>query len=232
MGHCELPDVASAPVKRSRMNIPPLLENVATKRPSPDNRGHVTLLVVVSTGCAVIVIVCCSMSRTKICSTPARGTGAATRLHAADRNDTKRPVCDSDAREHALLASAPVELTLARIVVPATRSCTKMSLALLLSPETRLIADDVKATKRTSPLIGGSIEGRSASPPAVLTLARVVVPAATSRTKMSAAPLASEGSRSNATDWNTTRLPSSEISGSMLSPLACRPLLDTLIRIV
>src|SRR5262245_62581715 len=55
------------------------------------------------------------------------------------------------------------------------------ALPILVSPGTRLIASELNATKRPSPLIVGCSDPRSASPPVLVVLIRVVVPAAISR---------------------------------------------------
>ena len=52
---------------------------------------------------------------------------------------------------------APPELTLTRRVVPVWRSRTNTSVPSLVSPGTRLVASDMKATKRPSAEIAGSI---------------------------------------------------------------------------
>jgi hypothetical protein len=72
--------------------------------------------------------------------------------------------------------SPPFLSTLARIVVPVCRSRTKMSWNPFPSPPTRFVAVLANATKRPSAEIVGAVLAPSASPPVVLTLARIVVP--------------------------------------------------------
>ena len=72
----------------------------------------------------------------------------------------------------------PPELTLTRRVLPVWRSWTKMSYALLVSPGTRLVATDVKATKRPSAEIAAPTLNSLPWAPPELTLTRSVVPCA------------------------------------------------------
>ncbi|MEV6493030.1 hypothetical protein AB0M20_31065, partial [Actinoplanes sp. NPDC051633] len=62
-------------------------------------------------------------------------------------------------------------------------------------------------------------------------LTRLVTPVRKSRTKASP-PLVSPGTRFEAYDWNATCRPSGLIEVTKLSPLACAPVLDTVIRLV
>ena len=118
-----------------------------------------------------------------------------TRLLASLANETFDPSSLSVVRIERLLACTPAELTLTRVVVPATRSRTKMSCWLFVSPATRLVATLAKAT--TSPSL--SSHGPELLPlpstPAELTLTRCVVPLTRSRTKMSSLAFRSPATR-------------------------------------
>ena len=72
-------------------------------------------------------------------------SGSATRLDAEDWKAIVPPNRAIEGFELALLACAPVTLTLARVVVWLTRSCTKTSITPLVSPDTRLEAAEAKA---------------------------------------------------------------------------------------
>ena len=81
-----------------------------------------------------------------------------TRLLASEMKATKRPSALSAGgpRNHASrFPCMPSLATLTRSVIPVCRSRTNTSSALLLSPGTRLEADDLKATKRPSALSAG-----------------------------------------------------------------------------
>jgi hypothetical protein len=83
----------------------------------------------------------------------------------------------------------------------------------LVSPVTRLVASEAKATKRPSALIAGS---RLSPLPWTLpleTLTRVVVPAWRSRTNTSNAPLVSPPTRSVAFEAKAMNRPSPLIAG-------------------
>jgi hypothetical protein len=64
-----------------------------------------------------------------------------------------------------------------------------------VSPGTRLVADDSKATKRPSPLSAGPVLAPFPGLPLLSTLTTCVLPLARSRTKTSMAPLSSPGAR-------------------------------------
>jgi hypothetical protein len=72
----------------------------------------------------------------------------------------------------------PSLATLTRLVVLATRSRTKMSGALLVSPGTKLEANDSKATTEASALMEGFWLELEPWPPSFLTLTLVVLPGA------------------------------------------------------
>jgi hypothetical protein len=85
---------------------------------------------------------------------------------------------------------------LARVVTPVSRSYTKTSRSLLLSPGTRFDAYEVKATYRPVPEIAATYSAQSfAGWPSGPPLTSVVVPVSVSRTKMSVVPLTSPGTR-------------------------------------
>src|SRR2546423_1894943 len=107
-----------------------------------------------------------------------------------------------------LAACPPPAATLARTVDPVTRSCTNTSAASLLSPGTRLVADEVKTTKRPSALIRAFDDAPSAAPPAAAETS-VVAPVARSRTYTSLSWLVSAGTSAAAVP-NVARLPSAE----------------------
>ncbi len=101
------------------------------------------------------------------------------------------------------MACTPDELTLTRVVVPAWRSRRKTSEVPLVSPGTRLLADDWNATKRPSPLIAGAGSWElPALPwaPAELTLTREDAGLWRSRTNTSVVALVSPATRSVATE--------------------------------
>jgi hypothetical protein len=134
--------------------------------------------------------------------------GCGTRLEASEANATKPPSPLSAAVPR-LLASpwVPSAATLIRVVSPVTRSWTKMSVLPLVSPGTRLVADDAKATKRPSPLTAGPVLLPFACLPLLLTLTRWVLPLARSRTTTSTAPLLSPPTRLVAAESNATTSP-------------------------
>src|SRR5262245_23361327 len=69
----------------------------------------------------------------------------------------------------------PAGVRLAHTVMPVTRSCTNTSLALLLSPGTRLLALLANATWRPSADADGSPPGRLPGIPSEFTCSSVVV---------------------------------------------------------
>src|SRR4051812_49104893 len=92
------------------------------------------------------------------------------RLVARDSNTTYRPSPEIDGLPLGPLASAPVELTLTRVVTPVRRSRTKTSGTPLLSPRTRFGAVDAKATNRPSAEIDGRPLVPAAGVPSTVTL--------------------------------------------------------------
>ena len=101
-------------------------------------------------------------------------------------------------------ACPPAALTLTRSVVPVWRSWANTSTSPLVSPVTRLVAKEEKATWRPSALIDGMKLMSFDSPPPVATLTRSVVSAWRSRTKMSASSLVSPDTRFDAVDSKAT----------------------------
>src|SRR5438876_469355 len=72
-------------------------------------------------------------------------------------------------------ACSPALLTLTRSVLPDVRSRTKTSYTRFVSPGTRLVAPDTKATYRPSALTTPPLESAFPSSPTLLTLTRSVV---------------------------------------------------------
>ena len=73
-----------------------------------------------------------------------------TRLLASDVNTTNRPLSETEGEKELPVAPVPVAETETRVVVLVDKSRTKMSLLLLVSPGTRLVASDVNTTNRSS----------------------------------------------------------------------------------
>jgi len=167
-------------------------------------------------------------SRRKTSLTPL--VSPATRLVATDSNTTYRPSELMAGQPQSPSASAPAVLTLARTVSPVWQSWTKISRLASVSPVTRLVARDSKATYRPSPLIAGALETPLPSVPALLTLILVVVPPAMSCRKTSVVPLPSPVTRFVASDGNATYLPSSLRAGWDEASLPSVPELEILTR--
>src|SRR4051812_15854005 len=94
----------------------------------------------------------------------------------------------------------------------------------LVSPATRLDANDMKATRVPSADIDGSSEVKSPGAPFGATDASWIAPVLRSFTNTSPAPLASPGTRFVANEVNATREPSAESDGSEDSSSAFPPL--------
>src|SRR5262249_13732250 len=105
----------------------------------------------------------------------------ATRFEAFEENATKSPSALRLGETLTPFASLPALSTLTRVVVPDDRSRRKMSPAPLVSPATRLVASDRKATRRPSALIAGSKLDAFAWSAELATLARVVESASAKR---------------------------------------------------
>src|SRR5437870_3442902 len=71
-------------------------------------------------------------------------------MFANEVNATNRPSAEIDGGKLVSLPCVPCEATLTRLVLPALRSRTKMSLEPFMLPATRMIAIDMNATKLPS----------------------------------------------------------------------------------
>src|SRR5581483_896935 len=89
-----------------------------------------------------------------------------------------------------------------------SRSRTKTSISLLVSPGTRLEASDSKTTNRPSALMAGQRLAPLACAPPSPTDTRSVVPLCRLRMKLSGALLVSPGTRFDESEEKATRLPS------------------------
>ncbi len=85
-----------------------------------------------------------------------------------------------------------------------------------VSPLTRLVADEIKPTKRPSALIAGRPLSAFACVPDESTLTRSVVPVCRSRTNTSSVALVSFGTRFEAGDEKATKRPSPLMAGASL----------------
>jgi len=101
-----------------------------------------------------------------------------------------------------------------------------------VSPATRFVAADRKATVPPSPEMSGCSEAAFGWDPSLATPTRPVVPASRSRTNASATPLVSPGTRFEATDTNATLRPLPEIDGAYEPPFAATPPTPTLTIVV
>src|SRR2546427_409695 len=72
----------------------------------------------------------------------------ATRLVASEAKATHRPLAESEGSALPKLPWTPAESTDTRTVSPVLRLCTKMSRTPFVSPATRLVASEAKATHR------------------------------------------------------------------------------------
>src|SRR5205814_1751554 len=93
------------------------------------------------------------------------------------------------------------------------RSWTNTSMRLLLSPTTRSVAAELKATKLPSALIAGPYRLPFVSVLEESTLTRSVVPVCRSWTNTSMEPLVSPGTRLAASEAKATKRPSALIAG-------------------
>src|SRR5215204_529711 len=146
-----------------------------------------------------------------------------TRFEAEESKATYRPSRDSAGSALRLLAGTPPAPTETNWVVLVLRTRAYTSRLPLVSPATRLVASETKATTSPLPEIAGNRLCPLPPAPLELTDTRRVVPADRSRTKMSWTPLPSPLTRLEAADPNATCRPSSEIAGNALFPLACPP---------
>ena len=201
----------------------------ATKRPSalmtgpalklfPGSPALLTLTMVVDTKPGSSKTPSTSVSRSWTKTSPKPLVSPNTRLEASDWKATKRPsalIAMGKARLP-LFPWPPALETLTLVVLPVWRSWTKMSKRPLVSPATRLVAKDSKATKRPSALMAGKPLILFASPPALETLTLVVAKVWRSWTKMSRLPLVSPNTRLVAKEWKATTRPSALMAGKPL----------------
>src|SRR5439155_233563 len=185
-------------------------EQKATKRPSALTAGaplpQLPWVPALSTLTRSVMPVCRSWTKTSAYPLVA----SATRLVAYDSKATKRPSALIEGLPLEPLPSVPALLTLTRSVVPVHRSRTNTSCHPLVSPGTRWVAREEKATKRPSALIAGLLRVSPplfASFPALSTFTRSVVPVRRSWTNTSTTPLVSPGTRLVAPEMKTTNRP-------------------------
>src|SRR5262252_4625540 len=136
-------------------------ERKATKRPSALIDGLWPVAGVPSSAALISSVVPVLRSNTNTSELPLVSAGwlGRSKLLAIDANATKRPSALTDGapirfrKPLSPLLSLPLNVMLSRSVVRFSRSRTKMSKALFVSPGTRLSAFDENATKRPSALI-------------------------------------------------------------------------------
>src|SRR5205814_1255729 len=92
---------------------------------------------------------------------------------------TQRPLAESEGTKLPELPWAPTESTDTRTVCPVARSCTKTSRSPLVSPVTRLVAYEAKATQRPLAESEGTKLPELPWAPAESTATRTVPPACT-----------------------------------------------------
>lgn len=160
------------------------------------------------------------------------GDGSSPRFEASDSKATKVAAPDAPTAGAALdpFPGAPPGAELTSRVVPAAGTPTNTSATPLVSPTTRLVAVDSKATVSPSGLSDGARLGPLACIPPAPTLTRVVVPPCRSRTNTSVTPLVSFGTRLLAAEANATKRPPKRTDGSVLGPFGSPPPAATLIR--
>lgn len=115
--------------------------------------------------------------------------------------------------------------TLASSVTPVDkfRKKTSVDRPFPSAPPVSSGALDVKMSVLPSPDSTGAMAGADTWRPALLRLARMLVPRTTSRTTTSGTPLRSFGTRSAAREVKATKRPSSEMLGCELAPTATSP---------
>src|SRR5579884_3565931 len=140
-----------------------------------------------------------------------------TRLSAADWKATNRPspLIDGEALGW---SDWPPEPTLTRTVVARCRSRTKTSVRWFVSPGTRLVASEAKATNRPSADSAGVTLARLPWTPLVSTLTRSVAPVVRSKVKTSVASLVSPGTSAVAPLAKATVWPSALTAGDDADP--------------
>src|SRR5437667_70704 len=155
-----------------------------------------------------------------------------TRLVALEVKTTKRPSPLIPTPELPAFPWFPALSTLTRSVVPACRSPTNTSATLLVSPGPRLVALELKTTKRTSPLIPTPELAAFPWFPALSTLTRSVVPVCRSRTNTSSTLFVSPRSIPTRRSSDLTKRPSPLIPTPELAAFPWFPALSTLTRSV
>src|SRR5215475_6475044 len=162
------------------------------------------------------------------------GTGS--KLVAAEAKATQRPLALNDGVMLAPLVCSPPGPTLTRVVVPLTRSYTKISDTLLVSSGNRLSATDWKATLSQRPSRLVKELAPLAPEPSKPLLAKAVVPVTRPRTKTSVVLLLSSGTRLVASELKLTQRQPASIDGrkpcAWLGPFGFAPLKPTLTRVV
>src|SRR5439155_1662799 len=121
----------------------------------------------------------CPVVRSCTKTSPASFVSPATRLVAPEAKATQRPVAESEGTKLPELPWAPAESTDTRTVCPVLRSCTKTSAASFVSPATRLVAPEAKATHRPLAESEGTKLPEFPRAPAESTATRTVPPACT-----------------------------------------------------
>src|SRR5437773_6002201 len=155
-------------------------------------------------------------SRTKMSfrSLVSRGT----RFMALDQKATNLPFRLTDGETLMAFPCTSWLLTLTSSVKPVPRSWMNTSNAPFVSPGTRLLAKEEKATYLPPALIDAAELDEFPCSPVDETLTRSVVPVWRSRTKMSSAPFVSSGTRLGADDTKEMKRPPME--GLLLEPVA------------
>lgn len=128
------------------------------------------------------------------------------------------------------LPTTPAVDVSTRVVVDASRSRRNTRCMVAVSPATRFVAVELKATNLPSAETRAAMLAPSAGVPSGATLTRVVVFEMVSRTKMWARLIASSARLD--VEGNATSRPSAETEADLEIPLPCAPALLTLTRTV
>ncbi len=158
------------------------------------------------------------------------------RLVALEAKATCAPSTETDGLK---LSPSPATVVLplrsdtSSVAPPSPRLRRKTSRCSLVSPATRSVASEEKATTVASRLrLGSSLAPSPAAEPSAATLTRAVPGLAPRlRTKTSACPLPSPATRLAASDVKATADPVRSMDGARLSPLPCVPSPATLTRV-